>query len=410
MKDYERGIRHFNELAQLYPQEKGIYEYRAEIYRRNEDYLHAAEDYTKILEWEPKSKLYLTWRGNCYKEIKDYKRAALDYLQLIEYYPNAYDGYSGLRSIYWSDYEGGVKCFTDVIKRYPKSAYAYSYRAWFHQKFKNYTDALKDYTKAITVATDKSVKGKFYGERARFYKEQNDYDNAIKDYTSAIECKPSEHDYYIERGKLYREMKDYDHAAQDYEQGIKAKRQYRGYNVIYNDEHKKLGDIYLEANKPTLAINFYEQSIKAYPDKLYFYKWLAELYKKLNQDERAYEVYGRYIERNPNDKEGYLARGTMEDYTQAIKLYPNNAELYWKRGNLYRDQEDYKHALEDYTRAIELSPKPYDIYFSSRASVYEKLGEYEKALADYDKVLELDPTDRLHDKMSRQQLLDKMKK
>lgn len=175
------------------------------------------------------------------------------------------------------------------------------------------------------------------------------------------------------------------------------------------DVNKEFVKLCLEADKSELAVEFYEQSIKVKPDSIYFYKGLAELYKKLNQDERAYEVPGRFIKRNPNDKEGYLARGTLEDYTQVIKIYPNDADLYYKRGYFYDKQKDYKHAVEDYTRAIELSPKLNKYYFSFRGRAYEALGDYEKALADYDKVPEIEPNDSIRT-TTRQWLLDKMKK
>ena len=52
----------------------------------------------------------------------------------------------------------------------------------------------------------------------------------------------------------------------------------------------------------------------------------------------------------------------LADYTKAIELNPNNAEVYYNRGGVYRGKGDYDCALADYTKAIELNPNDAEIY------------------------------------------------
>jgi len=78
----------------------------------------------------------------------------------------------------------------------------------------------------------------------------------------------------------------------------------------------------------------------------------------------------------------------LEDYNNAIRLNPNSAETYSKRGNIYSRLKKYDEAMEDHNKAIELNPKNAGAY-NNRGVVYNALKEYEKAMEDYNKAIEL---------------------
>jgi len=74
------------------------------------------------------------------------------------------------------------------------------------------------------------------------------------------------------------------------------------------------------------------------------------------------------------------------DFDAALKLAPQDAGLYWNRGNVSLDAGQYQKAIDDYNQAIHFT-KPNDEdrlarYYSSRASAYEKLGKKDLAAAD----------------------------
>ena len=96
------------------------------------------------------------------------------------------------------------------------------------------------------------------------------------------------------------------------------------------------------------------------------------------------------------EKEG----GTIEDYTKAIELNPNDANAYNERGVLHYAIDKYPEAIADYTKAIEINPKYVFAYFN-RGLIYQDLKKYEEAIADYTKAIELDP-----DKWSAASLTD----
>jgi tetratricopeptide (TPR) repeat protein len=52
----------------------------------------------------------------------------------------------------------------------------------------------------------------------------------------------------------------------------------------------------------------------------------------------------------------------IEDYNEAIKLDPENADYFNQRGITKDKLKDYKGAIEDFDKAIELNPKVGKIY------------------------------------------------
>jgi tetratricopeptide (TPR) repeat protein len=80
----------------------------------------------------------------------------------------------------------------------------------------------------------------------------------------------------------------------------------------------------------------------------------------------------------------------IADYTQAIKLDPNNARIYYERSSTYHAKEDYDKAIADSTQAIRINPNFGDAY-NLRGMAYEKKNDYDKAIADYTQALKLKP-------------------
>lgn len=80
-------------------------------------------------------------------------------------------------------------------------------------------------------------------------------------------------------------------------------------------------------------------------------------------------------------------RKKIKEITKKIERDEKNAELYYKRGELYSYVYEFKKAYADFTKAIELNPNK-AIYYVGRAIVY-KDKEKKKAEEDIAKSLEL---------------------
>ncbi|MHC4150421.1 MAG: tetratricopeptide repeat protein, partial [Planctomycetota bacterium] len=90
----------------------------------------------------------------------------------------------------------------------------------------------------------------------------------------------------------------------------------------------------------------------------------------------------------------YFAEGEYEaalsDFTESIRLNPQNAKALYHRGVTLQVLEDYEAAREDLSRAVRLNPFQFNALFQ-RAQTYYHLGDYSRALDDCEKALLIDP-------------------
>jgi tetratricopeptide (TPR) repeat protein len=86
-----------------------------------------------------------------------------------------------------------------------------------------------------------------------------------------------------------------------------------------------------------------------------------------------------------------LYHEAVDDLTVAIRLNPNQASLYDRRGLSYSYSGRHDIAIDDYNRAIELSANPSAMYYNNRGWAYTEIGQMDKALADLNKALEIAP-------------------
>jgi tetratricopeptide (TPR) repeat protein len=85
----------------------------------------------------------------------------------------------------------------------------------------------------------------------------------------------------------------------------------------------------------------------------------------------------------------------LQDYEQAIRLNPDNANAFNNRGIIYRIKGNYDHAIADYDEAIWLKNSDFPAAFYNRALAYDDKGEYDRALTDFDVVMRFDEKNAL---------------
>jgi serine/threonine protein kinase len=130
------------------------------------------------------------------------------------------------------------------------------------------------------------------------------------------------------------------------------------------------------------------------------YPTIYEQYKKFNPA-KAIEDYTQDIKLKPNDPDAYFHRGearaslgdkngAIDDYSQAIEIDPEDADFYASRGNIYYKAKKYKMAIADYTKSIELNSGDANV-FSERGNARSALGDKKGAIEDYTQVIKLEP-------------------
>ena len=130
----------------------------------------------------------------------------------------------------------------------------------------------------------------------------------------------------------------------------------------------------MQEEKLQEALDYFNKDLKDNPKNGYAYSWIAML-------RGQNEEYGRAL--------------TAAD--MAIKYLPKkDAEYvifaYTTRAGVYLHLGDTAKAMNDYNLAIKVKPDEGDLY-DKRAQIYFEQGKYELAAADYRKMIELKPGD-----------------
>ncbi|BAY40965.1 TPR repeat protein [Nostoc sp. NIES-2111] len=88
--------------------------------------------------------------------------------------------------------------------------------------------------------------------------------------------------------------------------------------------------------------------------------------------------------------EGGEYTASIKNYTQALQLNSNDAELYYKRGLAYYQLGDYEQAITDYSQAININLHDAKSYHK-RGLALSQLAAYEAAIADYTQAIRINP-------------------
>jgi tetratricopeptide (TPR) repeat protein len=92
--------------------------------------------------------------------------------------------------------------------------------------------------------------------------------------------------------------------------------------------------------------------------------------------------------------EAWLRKGELDkavaDYTEAIRLDPQDASTFHNRGIAWSNKKEHDQAIADFDEAIRLDPK-FAIAHYNRGFSYAQKGEYDKAIADFNEAIQLNP-------------------
>jgi len=140
-----------------------------------------------------------------------------------------------------------------------------------------------------------------------------------------------------------------------------------------------------DAEEPTEALQEFTEAIRLEPDNLLRYTSRAECYIRVKKYDLA-----------------------MADIDEALRLNSTYDEAFAERARIHSEKQEYDDAISDYTKAIDLNPSNADS-FSGRATVFEKKRDYESAILDLDKAILLNPAQGLY-RSNRAMVFQKMGK
>jgi tetratricopeptide (TPR) repeat protein len=130
----------------------------------------------------------------------------------------------------------------------------------------------------------------------------------------------------------------------------------------------------------------------------------ADAYQAKGQLDQAIQDYTQSLRLGPDNGRIRLSRGVaylkggqderaLEDFNEVLRATPGNPAAHYHRGLLAWRRGEIERALRDYDEAIRLDARLAAAY-GARGDVYKVKGDRARAIQDYDQALKLDPNDR----------------
>lgn len=173
-----------------------------------------------------------------------------------------------------------------------------------------------------------------YFDQAEQHYDQGQLEEAIQDYTQSIELDPDLAKAYLNRGKIYYKKGELEKAIQNLNQAIEI-------NPNLAKSYYILGKVYQIKNQFDLAIRQFTKAIK------------FDSKNNIDNDKVYYRRGNSFY---------FITRisSAIEDYTQAIKVNPENAKFYYNRGIVNKKKGKLEKAIKDLERASNIFLKQGD--------------------------------------------------
>lgn len=255
---------------------------------------------------------------------------------------------------------------TEAIRRNPRDAVAYFYRANLHSQLGGFTEGIP-----------------------------HNYEAALADYDKAIELDPQFTKAYFNRGQVRLRVQRFQRAEAlaDVEKATQLDPQFVEAHVFFAVNTKDVAKA-IEASKQAcehtdykgpiclqLLASFYAQSgdfdnaVRWQEKALKLATWNVEVAKKRLENYRIkkpnewpiHDYLAKYEEKAARERRWQA--GELDRAMEAIRRNPKDAMAYFSRGNIYvkggdpSSRPNYEAALADYGKAIELNPKFAQAYF-----------------------------------------------
>ncbi|MBW4497309.1 MAG: tetratricopeptide repeat protein [Oscillatoria princeps RMCB-10] len=240
--------------------------------------------------------------------------------------------------------------------------------------------AVEAFTKALAV---NPTLVEAYIERGVARSQLGDHQGAIEDFTRAISINPNDIGAYLHRANLRTAKGDRLGALEDYQ---KASKLFFEQNTTHKSRHR----LRHWQQQPPLPVR------PLTPGEEFFSQGLSKARKEDHKG--AIEDFNQALRLNPQNSQIYYNRGrsrfklgdtqgAIADLTHALQSNPGNAEAYFILGNIYRKLGAYQRAILNYTQALQLWPNNPKVYYN-RAIASAELADERKSAEDKQNSLE----------------------
>ena len=387
---HDAAIEDLTNALKLDPQSSQACFDRAAAHRAAGRLDDALADYGKWIELNPQDAARWMVRGNLLLELKRYDAAIDDYNRAVELNPRDSNlllarGKAFLATA--GHVDRAVKDVTAALELNPKDVFTLAalgdahaaagrdaqaslYRGRAHLAAARFAEAEREFSRAIELQPDFAEalleRGVTLRDWALAGKDRTvgrtRLEAARKDLARAITLLPDSARAHLENGWTVYQFREFEAARKSFERASELDPG----NPL---PPFRMGLTYHFAKDFDRACQWFTRTLAIDPkfDEAYALRAAAELGRKRFTD--ALADYDRAIAiRRPPDAGLRVDRGlcltklgrydeAMAEYNEAIRIEPNHASAYYRRGNIYAEQKrDRARALADFERAVSLAP------------------------------------------------------
>jgi tetratricopeptide (TPR) repeat protein len=231
------------------------------------------------------------------------------------------DTRKGLAAAKKQQWEEAVAAFTRAIESQPKNATHYINRGQALRADGKLKQAHADFTRAIELKPRDATP---YTLRGQVSLDQKRVDRAIEDFDQALKISPRDRSARRFRAFAHMIKKDWKKAIADYDVAITTVRQ------VDVEGRMRRGFAHRNLKQYDDAIEDFSRIIQASPKNADFYRYRADTYALMGENEKAVADMKRVVELKPQDKEAQrrlaaLQRSSGADARKAATARPEPA-------------------------------------------------------------------------------------
>ncbi len=324
-------------------------------------------------------------RAGTYISQRKYELAEMDLDEAKRLAPYDYD-LSLVRA--WclesqGDLPGAMSLLTQAEQRSDApTSLVYQQLGSIYSRLHNYEEALRAYSRAITVAQSRPEATMMW---QRPYGHQPPNDVFIQLYTL--------------RGLTHRSLGHHNEAAADFGKALT-------FSPVSELGYENLGIAHSALGDHEAAVEAYLKAIQNPSEEIVEYAWLAHAYRFLGEWDKAIACFGKQLEISPDQSiyfhfraSAHLQNGDVEsallDIEKAIELKPEIAPYHVLRARIQREMSQHERARADIDRSIQLDPT-YTIAFCYRALLHAEAGKLQAAQEDLARTVDVHYVSPIH--------------
>lgn len=271
--------------------------------------------------------------------------------------------FSGLTVARIPVWKNSISLWTDVIKKDPTVADAFTNRGQYYDGIGDVDRAFADFSESIKLQPNKPAG---YHNRAVSFFNKKDFKNALSDNQRVLDMDPKHTDALVNRGAILFNMDENDSAIFYYKKALEVTP---GLAKAYYD----CGAAYFKVKNFKMSAEYFKKATERIPDFIDAYTFLALSYVNLDLHQEAEltvntaekylpnsaaraMVSDEYIHRGNNAYNNKDVDGAFQYYSYSAKILPSNAEAYFNIGGIYLTKKNIPMARENWQKAIALNP------------------------------------------------------